>query len=109
LSTEKRTVESIQAPAPTPVSTPLSMREVAGLLVKHYGLHEGSYDLMIEFKIGVGTVGADSDDEKSPGAIIGLSRVGLVLSKKAGITTVDASTVNPPRKKTKQIKASGSR
>lgn len=81
---------------PEPVEQPLSMRELATLLVKHYGLHDGFFDLMIEFHIGVGTVGP-RPDALAPGAMVGISRVGLTKTEKLGPTTVDAAVVNPPK------------
>jgi hypothetical protein len=79
------------------------MRDLASVLVKHYGLTEGTYDLMIEYQIGTGAVGPDKDN-LLPGAMIGISRVGLMpATKPGGPNTVDASLVNSgkkPRKKT---------
>jgi hypothetical protein len=85
----------------TPIIAPLSVRELAGLLVKHYGLHKGKYDLMLEFQIGTGGVGPNVDSFV-PGVMIGMSKVGLMASERPGPTTVDAAEVNPaklPRKK----------
>ena len=36
---------------PTPVEAPLSMRDLAGVLVRHYDLHQGHFDLLVEFQI----------------------------------------------------------
>jgi len=77
---------------------PLSMRELAAVLVKHYGIHEGRFDLAIEFQIGVGGVGPDPEN-RLPGAMIGVHKVGLMPSKADGPTTVDAAEVNPAKKK----------
>ncbi|MDO9272317.1 MAG: hypothetical protein Q7T94_04805 [Rugosibacter sp.] len=97
---------------PTDIKTPeqlsassnpsLSMRDLASVLVKHYGLTEGTYDLVVEFQIGTGAVGPDKDN-LVPGAMIGVSRVGLVPTTEQGPNTVDAALLNPtkkPRKKT---------
>lgn len=78
----------------TPVDSPLSLRELSAVLVKHYGLHEGQYDLLVEFKIGVGGVAMNAESA-SPGAMIGIGRVGLVHSLRPGPATVDAAEVNP--------------
>ncbi len=78
------------------------MRDLASVLVKHYGLTEGIYDLVVEFQIGTGAVGPDKDS-LMPGAMIGVSRVGLVPTTKQGPNTVDAALTNPTktlRKKT---------
>ena len=73
--------ESVNPPNKnTPIQSPLSMRELATLLVKHFGLHEGRYDLTVEFKIGFGGVGPDLES-LIPGAIIGLNKVGLTTTE----------------------------
>jgi hypothetical protein len=87
---------------PIPVEVPLSMRDLAGVLVKHYGIHEGLFDLLVEFQIGAGAVGPDPT-ALTPGAMIGVSRVGLMPSKVEGPTTVDAAIVNPAKKPRKKI------
>ena len=78
------------------IGQPLTMRELAAALVKHYDIHEGKFDLTIEFQIGVGNVGRDAAS-RVPGAAIGISKVGLVKAKVDGPTTVDAAVVNPPK------------
>lgn len=89
---------------PTPVDAPLSMRDLAGVLVKHYDLHEGHFDLLVEFQIGMGAVGPDPTS-LTPGAMIGVSRIGLMPSKSDGPTTVDATIVNPAKKTRKKTSA----
>ena len=87
---------------PTPVEPALALQELSTLLVRHYNLHEGFYDLMTQFHIGTGAVGP-SPEELSPGLMIGLTRIGLVKVPIAGPNSVDASQVNPattaPRKR----------
>lgn len=83
------------------VNSPLTMRDLAALLVKHYGIHEGQYDLVIEFQIGTGAVGP-APDALTPGAMIGVSKVGLIPSKTKGPTTVDAAVINPAKKTRKK-------
>jgi hypothetical protein len=73
------------------------LRELAEILVRHYGLRDGRYELLVEFQIGMGSVGPDAQSAL-PGAMIGISRVGLIPSQKDGPTTVDAALVNPPKK-----------
>ena len=70
--------------------------------MKHYGLNEGTFDLMLEFQIGTGAIGPDKDN-LIPGAMIGVSRIGLVPTSKVGPTTVDASVVNPAKKSRKKV------
>lgn len=90
MSTDKQNIVG----QPVPVDQPLSMRDLTAALIKHYGIHEGRYDLMIEFQIGMGAVGPDPASA-TPGAMIGVSRVGLVPAKGDGPTSVDAALVNP--------------
>ena len=77
-----------------PVKSPLSMRDLTILLIKHYGIHKGCYDLLVEFQIGMGAVGPDPAS-LTPGAMIGVSKVGLILAKEKGQSSVDAGLVNP--------------
>lgn len=79
---------------PVPVEPPLSMRDLTTVLIKHYGIHEGRYDLLIEFQIGMGAVGPDPAS-LNPGAMIGVSKVGLMPAKGNAPTSVDAMLVNP--------------
>jgi hypothetical protein len=68
------------------------MKELTTLLVKHYGLTEGRYDILIEFQIGVGAVGP-SKESKVPGAIVGVSRIGISAATEDGAGVVDAADV----------------
>jgi len=87
--------ESLTPPqAPVPVATPLSMKEVAELLVKQYGLHEGLYDLLLEYQFAFGNFGP-TPAQITPGAMIGLAKLGLTRVEKVGPLTVDAAQVNP--------------
>lgn len=81
---------------PLPVAEPLTMRELAAVLVRHYGLNEGLFNLMVEFTVGVGPVGPDKEN-LSPGAMIGVSKIGLVPSTEVGQSTIDASEANPKK------------
>jgi len=85
-----------------PIDVPLALKDLSILLVKHYGLHEGTFDLMLEYQIGTGAIGPDQDN-LIPGAMIGVSRIGLVPTAKVGPTTVDASVVNPAKKIRKKV------
>ncbi len=99
-STKTQTLEAAAAP----VKLPLSLQELAAVLVKHYALTEGVFDLMVEYRIGVGAVGPDKQS-LIPGAMIGVSKVGLLPSSKPGPNTVDAAMVNPAKKSGKKIKS----
>lgn len=88
---------------PAPVEEPLTLKNLSVLLVKHYGISEGTFDLMLEYQIGTGAIGPDKEN-LIPGAMIGVSRIGLVPTSKVGPTTVDASLVNPAKKTRKKSK-----
>lgn len=84
---------------------PISLKDVGVALVKYLGLHEGQFDVSIEFKIAVGQVGP-AQDPLLPGAILGISRIGLAEAKTMGPNTVDASEVNPlpPKSRRSMVK-----
>lgn len=90
---------------PTPESLPpLSIRELTGVLVKHYGINEGLYDLIVEFHLGMGVFGPNPE-ESGPGAMLGVSKVSLVPAQVSGPLTVDAAIVNPKKKSTQKSPA----
>ncbi len=90
--------------------TMFGLKELAGLLIKHQELHEGFYELNIEFQMAVGSVGLNPE-AALPGAMLGVSRIGLTKVPTKTPHCVDASEVNPqnlttkskaaPRKKSK--------
>ncbi|MDP2325604.1 MAG: hypothetical protein Q8N51_16475, partial [Gammaproteobacteria bacterium] len=94
---------AIVAPvAPIPVKAPVSMNELTTILIKHYGLHKGRYDLLVEYQIGVGPVGPNPAS-LVPGVMFGFGRVGLLEAKGDGPTSVDAAVVNPAPVKQKKV------
>jgi len=72
----------------------IALREVAELLVRHKDLHEGLYNLAFQFQIAIGAVGP-SPDVVVPGAMFGVSGLGLEKVDRMGPYTVDAAIVNP--------------
>lgn len=72
----------------------LPMNDVATMLVKHFGYHEGLYDLAFEFQIAVGRIGP-TPANLLPGAMLGIARLGLARAEVLNPGTVDASKVNP--------------
>lgn len=89
-----------QQPEPqrTPVENPLRMKDVVELLIKHYDLHEGKYELWLEFQMGFGAAGPNPESVL-PGAFLGISRLGLTPSEADGPFAVDAAVVNPPKRR----------
>ena len=88
---------NVQAQVVVPGAVTMPIREVAELLIKHYGYTEGKYDLVVEFSFtggGVGPAGA-----LLPGVMLGISRLGLVKTSVDGPLTMDASVINPAKGK----------
>jgi len=86
--------------------TDFSLVEMTEILIKNQGLHEGLYNLSVQFQIAVGAVGP-SPELICPGAMMGISRIGLSKTEegKENIHTVDAAEVNPaPKKRAKKTK-----
>lgn len=83
----------------SPPIAPLSLREVAEVLVKHHGLHEGLYEVALELQVNFGAVGI-SPETIVPGAMIGVSKLGLrkvdaLPAQPFAHLIVDAANVNP--------------
>ena len=89
--------------SPNP-SLSLSITELTAVLVKHYGLNDGKYELAIEFQIGVGPVGPPNE-QLLPGVIFGVKSVGLSPAKGDTLTSVDASTLGSEHSLPKKTKA----
>jgi hypothetical protein len=84
-----------------------SLVELTEILVKHQEIHEGLYNLSLEFQLGFGAVGP-TPELICPGAMIGVSRIGLSKTEKekANLHTVDAAKVNPaPKKRARKSKS----
>jgi len=71
-----------------------TLKELATLLVKDAGLHEGNFDLSLEIQIAVGSLGP-TPEQALPGALFGVKSIGLTRTEKPNVNTVDASIVNP--------------
>lgn len=79
----------------TPSVEPLSLLDLTEVLVKHYDFHEGVFNLLVEFQVGVGHIGPDPS-KPAPGAAIGVTRIGLTPAPiPPNNSSVDASIVNP--------------
>ncbi|HIJ78795.1 MAG: hypothetical protein OEY01_06955 [Desulfobulbaceae bacterium] len=81
-----------------------SLGELTEILIKNKGLHEGLYNLAVQFQVAFGAVGP-SPESTCPGAMMGISRIGLSKTEegKKNIHTVNAAEVNPaPKKKVKK-------
>ena len=87
---------------PKAIGQPISLREITELLIKHYDLHEGNYDLLMEFQLGVGLIAQNLEQPPAPTAMVGISRLGLTSAPVISPNTVDASAVNPVKKSSKK-------
>lgn len=94
--------DNTQLIPPKPIEPVLNLSGLTEVLIKHYGLHEGKYDLLMEFQIGTGMFGP-TEETKCPSAFIGVSNIGLIPSLMDSPTTVDAAKVNPQKKKIKKV------
>lgn len=83
---------------------PLSLPELTKLLIRHYGLTEGKYDLNVEFHIGAGVFGPSADN-RGPGFAIGVGRLGLSEAKADGPYTIDASALKKSAPRTPNKKS----
>lgn len=77
---------------PEIVGKELSIKDLTEVLIRHYGLKEGRYELLIQFKIGMGSAGP-TPEEKLPSAIVGLNKISLVKTEGDGPMVVDASEI----------------
>lgn len=75
----------------------LTLKELAVLLVKHFKVHEGLYEVNLGLQIGIGAVGP-TPENAVPGVMVGVSNIGLVKAIKENPHTVDAASVNPLKK-----------
>lgn len=80
------------------VAPVLSLRDLTEILIKHYGINDGKYDILLEFQIGTGMFGP-SPENTLPSAFVGVSKIGLTPTSVITATTVDASMVNPSKPK----------
>jgi hypothetical protein len=92
-------MQTNQTQQPSPVSAPLSLRELTEVLIKHYGLHEGHYDLFMEFQVGIGGVAQQPESIPLPTAMISVSKLGLTKVPTITKSSVDAALINPKKMK----------
>lgn len=81
----------MEQPSTNPHMLPL--RELGQLLVRHFELKEGLWDVAVEFQLAVGTLGP-SPEQVLPGTMVGVSKVGLSRAGKVGPLTIDASQLS---------------
>ncbi|MFZ3342957.1 MAG: hypothetical protein WA213_18895 [Terriglobales bacterium] len=74
-------------------------KELAEMLVKAQGIHDGIWGLFVRFGIGAMNVGA-SDADLQPAAIVPVLEIGLQKFEKETNLSVDAAKVNPKNEST---------
>lgn len=80
--------------APTHRPGHVGLREVGEMLIKHFGHHEGYFDVSVE--LGFAVAASDFPPHgRSPSAVVGIVGIGLVQVPDLGAVTLDASVVNP--------------
>ncbi len=82
-----------------------SLKEITEHLIRIKGYHEGLYDISVEISFAVGSFGPTSE-LILPGAMFGVSGIGLAKTEKVGPNTVDAALVNPIKPPNKKKSAS---
>jgi hypothetical protein len=70
------------------------LRELGVLLVKHYGLHQGLWDVGLQMQVSIGNFGP-IPDKALPGAMFNIAAIGLAKATVIGPLTLDAAEVNP--------------
>ena len=77
----------------------LNLQELTTILIKHYGFHDGFYEIGLQFNIAVGAVGSELS-KVSPGAVLTVEGISLASSTGTSPLAVNAATVNPKKRAT---------
>lgn len=80
----------------------LNHRELIEVLIKSQELHEGIWQLHIEFGLGGANIGMPGTDQVLPAAIVPINKIGITQVDKEGPLALDASKVNPAPAKPKK-------
>lgn len=87
---------------PEVINYAFTHKEITELLIKKQDIHEGYWAIYIEFGLGAGNIAAGPDDPNMlPAAIIPVKRIGIQRHDQPNQLTVDASQINPVKKKAK--------
>lgn len=77
--------------------------ELAEILVKNQGIHDGLWGVFVRFGIGAANV-ATPNGEMRPTALVPVLEIGLQKFDEASNLTVDAAKINPASKSAKSIR-----
>lgn len=78
-------------------------KELAEILVKHRGIHEGVWGVYVEFGLQASNVGP-TEENLSPAAIVPVLKVGIQKFKGENSLAVDAGKVNPKKNSKKGVR-----
>jgi hypothetical protein len=70
-----------------------TFKELAEMMVKHQGIHEGFWGVYVEF--GIKGLNVTTETATLPAALVPINRVGLQRFDVSNELSVDASIVNP--------------
>jgi len=88
---------------PEVINYAFNHKEITELLIKKQAIHEGLWTIYIEFGLGAAIIGTSPDDPNIlPAAIVPVKRIGIQRQDQPSLLTVDASKVNPGKKKAKK-------
>jgi hypothetical protein len=79
---------------PEPAQITFTYKEVAEILIKAQGIHEGIWGLFIKFGLNAANIG-ENEAALRPAAIIPVLEIGLQKMDKESNIAVDAAKVNP--------------
>lgn len=72
----------------------IDLKALGKILIRHFRLHDGIYEVGARFKVGIGNFGS-ADDGTAPGALFTLEGVGISKSGNPSPSSIDAAVVNP--------------
>ncbi len=76
-----------------------SYKELATVLIKHHGLHEGLWSVVVQLGLQAGNIKiGPAEEDVVPGVIVPLVKIGIQKQDKPTPLSVDAAKVNPPPK-----------
>lgn len=72
------------------------LKELAAILVRNSGIHEGHWSVFLEFGFGVTSVKTAPEEERVfPAAVTSIQRFGILRAEQSTPLSVDAALVNP--------------
>jgi len=77
----------------------LTHKEVTTALIKHQNIHEGIWQLYVEFGISAANIPVSDESQElrlCPTAMVPIKKIGLLKVDKENPLALDASKVNPP-------------